>query len=279
MIDLHTHTNKSDGTLSPEELIRLAKETGLKAIAVTDHDTVAGVREAIAAGEKYNIRVVPAIEISTEADGYDVHVVGLFIDIDNPELRSFLSYMNHVRSERNLKMIDMLSTIGLDIHRSDFPELETDTVMTKGNMAREIVKKGYASSTREAIEKYLKKGAPAYVPRRQALPGQAIDAIHAAGGKAFIAHFHQIVRGDVDKSEEYCRTFLKAGADGLETRYSEFDDELNLRAEKIASDFGCLRSGGSDYHGVIKPDISLGTGMGNLHVPDSFLDDIEASLR
>ena len=278
MIDLHSHTTRSDGDHTPAQLVDLAKEIGLSAIAITDHDTTAGLDEAIAEGKKIGIKVVPGVELSTKLDGHDVHIVGLFIDKDNPDFAEFLFNMRDLRMARNMAMAYKLTECCPGIEMEDFPELNEDVVMTKGNFARVIIEKGYAADTTEAISKYLLKGCPAYVPRPHATPKAAIDIIHKAGGKAFLAHFNQIVRKDREKSERYARQIVEMGADGLETRYSEFDDDYRERAERIAREYGLLRSGGSDFHGDIKPKISLGSGMGDLEVPDDFLIAIEAAL-
>lgn len=278
MIDLHMHSTESDGSFTPTQLIQLCKEKGLSAVALTDHDTTAGVAEAMAAGERSGLRVVPGIEINTEYEGRDVHVTGLFINTSSGVLQTYLQGIQDSRIEKNIKTIKRLNEAGLDITEEDFPELRLGTVMTRGNLARVIVSKGYAANTAEASARYLSKGCPYYVPRKQADPFEAINAIHAAGGKAFIAHFHQIFRKDRDMSEAFCRRFLANGADGLETRYAEFDDELRARADEMAADFHCLRSGGSDFHGAIKPNVMVGTGFGDLLVPDEFLTEIEDSI-
>lgn len=278
MVDLHTHTNRSDGSFTPTELVAHAKELGLKAVAITDHDTFNGLEEGLEAGKKYGIEVIPGVELSTKIDGHNVHITGLFIDINNKEINEFLKFMKDTREGRNLVMIRKLEELGLNISLSDFPPIEDDVVITKGNIASVLVERGYAKDSNEAIEKYLEKGGLAYVPRKHPSPQKGIDIIHAAGGKAFLAHFNQIVKKDRDESERYARMIMEMGADGIETRYSEFDDDLRERAEKIASDYQVLRSGGSDFHGTIKPKIALGTGFGDLVVPDEFLVDIKASL-
>lgn len=279
MIDLHSHTTASDGSKTPAELVRLAKEAGLSALAITDHDTVAGLAEAIAEGERLGIRVIPGVELSTKLDGHDVHIVGLFIDVNNAEFIDYINYQRDIREGRNLAMMGKIMQLFPDIELSDFDELDSTRVLTKGNFGEIIYRTGHADSVSDAIQKYLLKGGPAHVPRKHVAPDAAIDIIHKAGGKAILAHFNQIVRSDRDEAEAYARQIISMGVDGLETRYSEFDDDYRCRAENLAKEYGILRSGGSDFHGDVKPDIKIGVGRGDLEVPDEFLEKIEISLQ
>ncbi|MCD8124897.1 MAG: PHP domain-containing protein [Lachnospiraceae bacterium] len=269
-IDLHAHTCCSDGSLSPTELVQLAAERGLVALAVTDHDTVAGVAEALAAGERYGVEVIPGIELSTMEEGYDVHMVGLFVDPENPGLQEALAEIVRRRIQRNERMVDRLIGLGLPISREDVAA-QGGGVLTRGNLAQILVEHGAAPSVREAMNRYLVKGRPGYEPKVAPTPAEAAEILHRAGGLAFVAHFHQIDRGDLVHSAEIARSILRAGADGLETRYSEFTPEMQGMAEEIAEEFGCLRSGGSDFHGKLKPGLELGTGYEDLRVPYSYL--------
>lgn len=278
MIDLHVHTTCSDGTCSVGEVIDLACRAGLSAVAVTDHDTVRGLAEALAAGERVGITVVPGIEINAKYEGFNTHIVGLFVDHKSSTLRSFCERLVRERASRNLLLIDKLRTLGYDVDEGDFEGVAEGKVLTKGSFGEVLVNKGYFDTVAEAVNGLMVKDAPAYVPKVSCTPFEAVDAIHAAGGLAFVAHFHQICRSDIDRAERITRLILDGGADGLETRYSEFDDALRARAESIAASCGALRSGGSDFHGTIKPHISIGTGMGGLCVPDEYLDAIRGRL-
>lgn len=275
MIDLHAHTTRSDGSLTPTELVKRAADKGLKAIAITDHDTSQGIEEALLAGEKYGIEVVPGVELSTKLDGRNVHIVGLYLDNDNQQYKDFIEMMKDSREGRNLMVIHKLSELGLDISLEDFPPIEEGVIITKGNIARVLIEKGYASNAAEAITKYLEKGCPAYVPRKHVSPERAVEVIHKAGGVAILAHFNQIFRKDREKSYEYGKKVAAMGIDGIEVRYSEFDEELRSMAESIADEYGLLKSGGSDFHGDIKPDIEVGTGRGDLYVPYEYLAKIK----
>lgn len=274
-IDLHAHTCCSDGTLTPTELVALAAEKGLKALAVTDHDTTAGINEALAAGETYGVRVIPGIEMSANMDGCDVHLVGLFVNPENCVLQAQLKEALEARSRRNERAIAQLAAAGFDIREEDFETLGKDKVLTRGNIAEVLVQKGYAGSVKEAMNQYLVRGKVGYAKRDLPEPDECIRILHQAGALVFVAHLHQIDRRDLQHSVDICRGVLRLGADGLETIYSEFDDSLRELSEEIARSTGCLRSGGSDFHGTLKKGLELGTGYGDLFVPEHFLKEIE----
>ena len=276
-VDLHAHTNKSDGSLAPAELVRLAAEKHLAALAVTDHDTTAGVAEAMAEGARIGVRVIPGIEMSTRADDCDVHMVGLFIDPENPDLLEKLVWTREARDRRNYDMVEKLRKAGYEISQEDLAAYEDGKILTRGNIAEILVKRGYAQTVTEGMSAFLRKGKVGYVRREVPVPEDCIRLIHQAGGLAFVAHFHQIDPKDIGHCERVARELIRCGADGLETRYCQFDDALRARAEAIASDTGCLRSGGSDFHGALKKGLELGTGYGDLFVPEHFLTAIEAA--
>ncbi len=279
MIDLHVHTNNSDGTHTTEEVLDMAVSAGLGAVAITDHDTVRGIREALKLGEKKGIRVIPGIEINAKYEERNTHIVGLFIDPDSKPLAEFSNDLVGRRLRRNIAMIERLQELGYNVDFDDFPDFVRGQVMTKGNFGKVLVEKGYFATTGEAIEALMEKGRPAYIPKVSCTPMEAVDVIHQAGGLAFVAHFHQICRKGIDLAEEICRRILEYGADGLETRYSEFDDTLRARAEAMAAEYGKLRSGGSDYHGsTVKPGLRIGTGYGDLYVPDEYLTAMDEYL-
>jgi len=277
MIDLHSHTTASDGTLTPTELVDLAKEIGLEAVAITDHDAVGGLAEAMAEGERIGIEVIPGIEINTKYEGRNVHMVGLYIDKDSAAVDEMSRKIISIRHARNHKIYEKLRELGVDISEADFSS-DPLHVVTRGEIGRKMVEKGFCDSVQEAFYLYLEKGGPAYIPRQSMTPKEACDIIHGAGGVAIVAHLYQIGDFDLEDSERICRIILDEGADGLETRYSKFTPRIQELAEKIADEYGCLRSGGSDFHGSTKPDISLGTGGGNLSVPYEYLSAIKKRL-
>ena len=277
-VDLHAHTTASDGSMSPSELIRYAKEKGLTAIAVTDHDAVAGLDEAVAEGERLGIRVIPGVELSTRVDGCDVHLVSLFINWKNEAFLKRLSEMAICRFERNYKMVDKLENAGINISRKDLERYPKGQVLARGHIAQILIERGYASTLKEALNKYTVKGTVGYVEKEVLPPEECIQLIHDCGGLIFVAHLHQIDPKDPVQCEDICRRLIQMGADGLETEYCEFDDHWRQVTEQIATELGCLRSGGSDFHGTIKKGLDLAVGYGDLSIPYSFVEAMEDKL-
>ncbi|MBP3701937.1 MAG: PHP domain-containing protein [Lachnospiraceae bacterium] len=278
-VDLHAHTTASDGSLTPTELIRYAKEKGLSAIAVTDHDAVAGLDEAMAEGRRLGIRVIPGVELSTRVDGCDVHLVSLFCNWKNEAFLRRLSEMAACRYERNYKMMDKLEREGFDISRKDLERYPEGQILARGHIAQILIERGYASNLKEALRKYLSKGAPGYVEKEVLPPEECIQLIHDCGGLIFVAHLHQIDPDDPAHCVDICRRLIEMGADGLETLYCEFDDEWRRITEEIAQEYDCLRSGGSDFHGSLKKGLDLAVGYGDLCIPYSFVEAMEERLQ
>lgn len=275
IVDLHAHTTASDGSYTPAELVRYAKKKGLGAIAVTDHDTVAGVAEAAAEGEKLGIRVIPGAELSTRVDDCDVHLVSLFINCKNKELIKRLNDMAICRNERNYKMVDKLHDAGFQIDRRDLDALGKGKILARGHIAQILIARGYATDLKEALRKYLSKGTPGYVQKEVLSPEECIRLVHDAGGLIFVAHLHQIDPQDPEHCIDVAKRLIRMGADGLETEYCEFDDAWRKATEQIVKECGCLRSGGSDFHGEMKKGLDLACGYGDLKVPYTFLEAMD----
>ena len=278
IVDLHAHTTASDGSYTPTELVRYAKKKGLSAIAITDHDTVAGVEEASIEGRKLGIRVIPGAELSTRMDDCDVHMTSLFINCKNKQLIKRLDDMAASRQERNYKMVDKLHEAGFQIDRSDLDALGEGKILARGHIAQILIARGYATELKEALRKYLSKGTPGYVQKEVLPPEECIQLVHDAGGLIFVAHLHQIDPQDPEHCRDVARRLIRMGADGLETQYCEFDDEWRQATEQIAQECGCLRSGGSDFHGAMKKGLDLACGYGDLQVPYTFLEAMDAEL-
>lgn len=278
IVDLHAHTTASDGSYTPTELVRYAKKKGLSAIAITDHDTIAGVEEAFIEGRKLGIRVIPGAELSTRMDDCDVHMTSLFINCKNKQLIKRLDDMAASRQERNYKMVDKLHEAGFQIDRSDLDALGEGKILARGHIAQILIARGYATELKEALRKYLSKGTPGYVQKEVLSPEECIQLVHDAGGLIFVAHLHQIDPQDPEHCKDVARRLIRMGADGLETQYCEFDDEWRQATEQIAQECGCLRSGGSDFHGVMKKGLDLACGYGDLQVPYTFLEAMDAEL-
>ena len=265
--------------MTPEELVRYAKKKGLSALAVTDHDTVRGVQRALDEGEKQGIPVIPGVELSTRVDDCDVHLVALFVDCKNEELIRRLDDMAACRHERNYKMVDKLKEAGFDIDRQDLENLGSGKILARGHIAQFLIARGYATDLKDALRRYLSKGTVGYVPKEVLPPMECIELAHKAGGLIFVAHIHQNDPQDPWHCIDITRRLIAMGADGLETQYCEYDDFWREKTEEIAREFGCLRSGGSDFHGTMKKGLDLAVGYGDLVVPYEYLEAMEEKLK
>lgn len=271
-IDLHTHSTCSDGTFTPTEVVKAAKDAGLSAIALTDHDTIDGLKEAIEAGKKYGIEVITGIEFSVMSDT-EMHLLGLGFDLDCPAITEILDEMIYQRELRNRNVIELLSDIGIYITIDDILAEATSKVTGRSQIAKAMLKKGYVSSFTEAFDKYLAHGKPAFVQKTTLLPETAIKIIKQCGGKSSLAHLNQIGKSD-DKLFKILSHLKSAGLDAVEGYYTEYTDAMNIRYRKIAADIGLKLTGGSDFHGANKDGYNIGTGKGNLKIPYELLDKL-----
>lgn len=275
-VDLHAHSCKSDGSLTPTELVELAVSKNLAAVALTDHDTEAGIDEALAAAEGKNIEVVPGIEFSTEYEGRDIHVVGLYIDHKNESFQKYLKQFRDSRDLRNRKMCARLQEYGLDVRYEDMIKEFAGSVMTRAHYARYLFQKGYVKSMPEAFERYVGDNAPCFIPREKVTPCQAVRLISDAGGVAVLAH--PILYHLSDQRLEKLVALLKdEGLTAIEAVYSTYNTSEERQIRNLAQKYDLLLSGGSDFHGKAKPGLELGTGYGRLYVPYEFLEKIKQS--
>lgn len=274
-IDLHAHSDASDGTLSPSELVREAKAAGLAALALTDHDTVKGIKEARDAAKEAGIELVPGIELSTSFKETEVHMVGLLIDETSPELLKHVRRFLDSRKDRNQKMYEKLREEGFDISKEKLCEMFPKAVLTRAHVARFLLEKGYIKSMQEAFDKYVGDGCRCYVPREKISPGQAVRLIHAAGGIAVLAHpaLYRISSEDMRRLLDECK---QDGLDAIEAFYSTYQPDDARRIRTLADEYGLALSGGSDFHGSNKPHIRLGCGTGRLFVPYELLNRLRA---
>ena len=271
-VDLHVHTTASDGSMSPTEIVRHAANSGLSAIAVSDHDCVDGLDEAIDAGRKYGIEVIPAIELSVKSET-ETHILGFCIDHKSPKLLEKLKEVREIRRERNRDMCKKLNSLGFDIELPEVAAMATGQLFGSTHFAAVMVKKGYVSSRKEAFDKYLANGRPAHSQLQCLLPKEAIQLIKDAGGGAFLAHPHLININD-DALKSLLRELMSYGLDGLEGYYTDYTPEMQKKFLDMANGFGLMVSGGTDYHGANKPHITIGKGLGNMAVPYSVLQNI-----
>lgn len=268
MIDLHVHSNASDGTFSPREIVEYAVEKGLRAVALTDHDTTDGIEEAVAAAEGTSLEVIPGIEISTTWWGKDVHIVGLGIDWKNARFQEELLRFQQSRDSRNLMMMERLREHGMDVTYEKMMEEFPKSVWTRAHFARFLLERGYVSSIKEAFDRFLGDHASCYVPREKVTPFQGIQLIHEGGGKAVFAH-PVLCRLSDGNLEKMTAEMKKAGLDGLEAYYPTYRPAEEGAMIRLAKRLSLRLSGGSDFHGANKPNIDLGCGWGNLKIPYS----------
>ena len=272
LVDLHTHSNCSDGSMSPSELVLHAAEKGLAAIALTDHDTVDGIKEAVAKGKECGIEVVPAIEFSARSKTL-THILGFYIDEDNAQLKSVLTEIVDLRKERNEVTAKLLQQLGFDVALEEAAAIAPGGIIGRAHYAKLLMDKGYTSSVKESFDKYLAAGKPAYFTNQKLEAKCIIETIHAAGGVAFLAHPHQMKLGD--KLEDYVKELVSYGLDGMEGYYSEYNEKMQTEYQAMAARYGLALSGGTDFHGDMKPHISIGKGLGNMAVPYSVLLNIK----
>ena len=280
MIDLHVHSTCSDGTLSPTELVDYAIQKGLSAFALTDHDCVEGLDTILSYAKSLPNapEIIPGIELSTDENGQEVHMVGLFIDHHNPEFNQYLQEFIESRTTRNKKMCHLLQEHGMNI---TYEELEAEfpgAVLTRAHYAKLLLKHGYVKSIKEAFERFLGDHCPCYVSREKITPVMAIDLIKKAGGLAILAHPILYHMSDA-RLDALVQKLKEAGLTGIEAIYSTYSPAEERQIRKLAAKYDLLLSGGSDFHGENKPGLDLGTGYGKLYVPEEILDKLKTALH
>ncbi len=274
MIDLHVHSNQSDGTYTPAQLVQYAAKKGLTAFALTDHDTTQGLDAAIASARQHFVTVIPGIEFSTVYEEKDIHILGLFIDYKAPVFLSALADFVASRERRNEKMCQKLREYaGMDIHYKKLLQAFPGAVITRAHYARYMLDHGYVGSMAEAFERFIGDRAPCFIPREKVTPMQAVKLIRQAHGVPVLAHPPLYHMSDA-RLEGLVDTLADCGLAGIEALYSTYTAGEEAHMKSLARQYGLLITGGSDFHGSNKPDIDLGTGRGNLHVPDSILEDL-----
>ena len=281
MVDLHVHSTCSDGTFTPEELVDYAIKKGLTAFALTDHDTVSGLDRAINYADSLRHtpvqipEVIPGIELSTEYQGKDIHMVGLFIDYHQPDFARYLEDFIHSRENRNKKMCALLREHGIDITYEALLAEFPGAVITRAHFARFLLSHGYIQSLKEAFDRYVGDRCPCFVPREKVTPAQAVELILGAGGVPVLAHPILYHMSD-DRLEALVAELKSIGLVGIEAIYSTYNTAEERQIRGLASKYGLKISGGSDFHGANKPKIDLGTGWGKLYVPDEVLEKLRS---
>lgn len=272
--DLHTHSTFSDGTCSPEELIHQAEQLQLSAIVLCDHNTVTGLPDFVAAGEKSFVEAVPAVEFSTQFGETELHILGLFIRPEKyAEVTSLLEELLRAKERSNIALLQRLATAGIVL---DYEKIKAQSgnYVNRAVIGAEMARLGYVASAPDAFKQYLSESRGFYVPPRRLDAVAAIRFIKSIGATAVLAH--PLLNLDEAGLREFLPQAVEAGLDGMEVYYSKYSSEDTALAKSLAAEFGLLPSGGSDYHGDNKPGIELGVGRGNLQIPSSWLEALRS---
>ena len=272
IIDLHTHSTCSDGSMSPRELVRHAANKGLAAIALSDHDSVSGVKDAMDEGKKVGVEVVPAIELSVQSET-ETHILGYYIDIDHPLLKEALDSVMDARNRRTLNTCQKLNDLGFNVTMEEAYSIAPSGLIGRAHFARIMMEKGYISSVKEGFDKWLGVGKPAYDGSQALTARQAVELIKNIGGYSYVAHPH-LIRISDDELRAFLTDLKKYGLCGIEGYYNEYTPEMQEKFQSMAKELGLKISGGTDFHAKMKPHIEIGIGQGNMKIPYSVLENI-----
>jgi predicted metal-dependent phosphoesterase TrpH len=279
-IDLHVHSTASDGTYTPQELVAYAEEKNLYAFALTDHDSIDGLSAAFAAKKTLcaDVAIIPGVELSCAyaIDGisFDVHIVGLNVDYQNPAFQSALNTCKQIREARNAKMIKKMNENGFPITQAEMTEKYGGATITRAHYARYLLENGFVKTKEEAFERYLNPGCPCYVPRKLLTPKEGISLILSAGGHPILAHPMLYTKINRTQLEHLVSELKSYGLEGIEVYYSTYTEEETAYVKQLSEKYGLFPSGGSDFHGSNKPDIDLMTGRGNLRISKEIINSI-----
>ncbi len=276
MIDLHSHTDRSDGTFTPAELVAEGVRAGLACLAITDHDTFAGYDAAVPCASAAGLELICGIELSTRYQGSSVHLLGYFpVTPPTQELRDWLDVILEGRRDRNNRLVAKLQSLGIDITLAEVEKVGR-TLTGRPHFARVLVSKGYATDIQNAFDLYLDESARGFVQRQEVSMEEALERLLAAGGVPSLAHPIRVAKNNWVKLAEYVEDLAGMGLRAIEVYHSDHSPENVSYYESLAERFHLGRTGGSDFHGGNKPQISLGTGKnGNLRVPDALLGELK----
>lgn len=285
MIDLHTHSHFSDGSLSPTQLVQKAREVGLNAIALTDHDTLAGMEEFINACRQFELEGVPGVEFSVwekDETGAQLHILGLELEFHQRGhlISDFTTMMQQKRLERTWAILEKLDELGMPLDESDRAALREVHMPGRAHIARLMIKKGYVHSVQEAFERWIGVGKPAFAPKPVFDPAYVIDLIHRMGGVAILAHPIYLKTGSYAELSRVIIDLKGKGLDGVEVLYPFTPREMVHRLMDLCDEMDLIVTGGSDFHGPeVKPNIFLGTGTGNLYIPFILLEKLRSRKK
>lgn len=273
LIDLHTHTTASDGSMNPRELVRHAKYSGLSAVAITDHDTIEGIEDALDEGKRINFEVIAGLEISADYNP-EMHILGYFFGETYLNIKDTLVNLKRNRKKRNPKIVNKLNEMGFNITMEEVKKEARGDIVGRMHIAEVLMKKGYVKSVEEAFDKYLSSGKPAYFKKDKLTPKEGILEILKAGGIPVLAHpvyLHLGLKG----LDDLLSALVSAGLRGIEAYYVDNTEKDTEELLKMSKRHNLLVTGGSDFHGSFKPDIAIGKGRGNLIIPYELLDALK----
>jgi predicted metal-dependent phosphoesterase TrpH len=276
-VDLHMHTTASDGVMSPSEIVRYAKAKGLQAIAITDHDTIEGLEEGLLEGERIDFEVIPGIEISAEHSPGSMHLLGFFLDIHHPLLNERLEYLQTARAERNPKIVERLNRLGIELTYEDVLRASGGGQVGRPHFAQVLLEKNYVRSYQEAFERFLKKGAPAYVDKFRFTAKEAIHFINEAKGVSVLAHPNTLNMNGYSELEKLILRLIQEGLKGIEVYYPEHSTLEVAQYKTLAERYGLLMTGGTDYHGIEKNGLDIGVGRGDMRISYSIVEGLKAA--
>lgn len=274
LIDLHVHSNASDGSFTPSQVADLAIDAGLKAIALTDHDTIDGIAEIIDYTKDKQLEVVPGIELSCYYQNREVHILGFYVDYENPELNRELKVLKEAREGRNIKMVELMQRDGLNVTMEKLLHGNPDSVITRAHFARVLVEEGVCKDKDTAFRKYIGIGCKYYLPKPQVTCETAMNILTKYSKASFLAHplLYHLGYSQIEELLVYLKSL---GLKGLEAYHSSNNAYESDRLRQMAAGLDLKISGGSDFHGIIKPNIRLGAGRGNMRVHYKLLEDIK----
>jgi predicted metal-dependent phosphoesterase TrpH len=276
-VDLHLHTTASDGVMSPSEIVRYAKAKGLQAIAITDHDTIDGLEEGLLEGNRIGFEVIPGIEVSAEHSPGSMHLLGYFFDIHHPLLNERLRFLQKARAERNPKIVGKLNHLGIDVTYEEVVKVSGGGQVGRPHFAQLLFEKGYVNSIQEAFERFLKKGASAYVDKFRFTAKEAIHFINEANGLAVIAHPNTLGMKGVSELENLLLRLIGDGLKGIEVYYPEHSSLEVAQYKVLAERYGLLMTGGTDYHGIEKNELDIGVGRGGMKLPYHIVEALKVA--
>jgi len=272
-VDLHTHSTASDGTETPQAVAELAAAAGLHALALTDHDTLSGLAEAGTAAAAAGIELVPGVELSVDHSGVKIHMLAYFIEPGSGPLQDELAMLRAGRDDRNPAIVEKLTELGFPITMAEVEAQSSGETVGRPHIAAALVARGYVADNAEAFDRWIGDDGPAYVERHRLTAIQAIELAHASGGVISIAHPFTM-KLEAQPLVDLVRELAEAGLDGIEALHSTHSAQTRTCLTEIAESLGIVATGGSDFHGAGKPDISVGRGTGDLIVPDSALEEL-----